>query len=59
MSETHVKRGHRVVGAGKELEETLGGNDLCPRGSTRRYRRWRRTTGRTNGDHYLPGISGL
>lgn len=32
-SETRVKRGHRVVGYGKELVEKLGRNDPCPCGS--------------------------
>jgi hypothetical protein len=36
-SETHVKRGVRVVGPGKELTEKLGRNDLCPCGSGRRF----------------------
>lgn len=39
-SETHVKRGRRVVGGGamkKELIEKLGRNDLCPCGSGRRF----------------------
>ena len=36
-SETRVKRGLRVVGAGKELVEKLGRNDLCPCGSARRF----------------------
>lgn len=29
-SETHVKRGRRVVHGHKELVEKLGRNDLCP-----------------------------
>src|SRR5206468_3316749 len=29
-SETHVRRGHRVVHGDKELAEKLGRNDLCP-----------------------------
>src|SRR5580700_10464616 len=36
-SETHVKRGDRVVGGGKELLEKLGRNDPCPCGSGRRF----------------------
>jgi uncharacterized protein YecA (UPF0149 family) len=32
-SETHVKRGLRVVHGDKELVEKLGRNDLCPCGS--------------------------
>jgi hypothetical protein len=36
-SETHVKRGDRVVGGSKELIEKLGRNDLCPCGSGRRF----------------------
>ncbi|HLJ11300.1 MAG TPA: SEC-C metal-binding domain-containing protein [Planctomycetaceae bacterium] len=29
-SESHVKRGVRVIHVDKELEEKLGRNDLCP-----------------------------
>ncbi|MBV9868432.1 MAG: SEC-C domain-containing protein [Abitibacteriaceae bacterium] len=36
-SETHVKRGHRVVHGDKELTEKLGRNDLCPCQSGRRF----------------------
>ncbi len=36
-SETHVKRGQRVVHADKELTEKLGRNDLCPCQSGRRF----------------------
>ncbi|MEM6673571.1 MAG: SEC-C metal-binding domain-containing protein [Planctomycetota bacterium] len=36
-SETHVKRGHRVIGGDKELDEKLGRNDLCPCGSGRTF----------------------
>lgn len=36
-SETHVKRGDRVVGGSKELIEKLGRNDPCPCGSGRRF----------------------
>ncbi|MEM8534315.1 MAG: SEC-C metal-binding domain-containing protein [Chloroflexota bacterium] len=36
-SETHVKRGYRVVHGGKELTEKLGRNDPCPCGSGRRF----------------------
>jgi uncharacterized protein YecA (UPF0149 family) len=36
-SETHVKRGLRVVHGDKELLEKLGRNDLCPCGSGRRF----------------------
>lgn len=36
-SETHVKRGDRVVGGSKELVEKLGRNDPCPCGSGRRF----------------------
>ncbi len=34
-SETHVKRGIRVVHADKELIEKLGRNDPCPCGSNK------------------------
>jgi len=53
-SETHVKRGSRVVHGDKELLEKLGRNDLCPCGSGRkfkkcclRHRRIRRSTQRS------------
>jgi hypothetical protein len=36
-SETHVKRGLRIVGGKKELVEKLGRNDPCPCGSGRRF----------------------
>jgi uncharacterized protein YecA (UPF0149 family) len=36
-SETHVKKGDRVIGGDKELIEKLGRNDLCPCGSGRRF----------------------
>jgi len=32
-SETHVKKGNRIVHGTKELSEKLGRNDLCPCGS--------------------------
>ena len=37
-SETHVKRGVRIVHGNKQLEEKLGRNDLCPCGSGRRFK---------------------
>jgi len=36
-SETHVKRGQRVVHGDKELLEKLGRNDLCPCNSGRLF----------------------
>ena len=36
-SESHVKRGDRVVHGTKELIEKLGRNDLCPCGSRKRF----------------------
>jgi hypothetical protein len=36
-SETQVKRGERVLANGKELLEKLGGNDMCPCASGRRF----------------------
>jgi uncharacterized protein YecA (UPF0149 family) len=36
-SETHVKRGVRVVHGDKELLEKLGRNDPCPCGSNKRF----------------------
>ena len=38
-SETQVKRGVRVVGGSKQLEEKLGRNDLCPCGSGKRFKK--------------------
>jgi len=37
-SETHVKRGDRVVHGDKELVEKLGRNDLCPCASGKLFR---------------------
>ena len=37
-SETHVKRGDRVVHGHVELVEKLGRKDLCPCGSGRRFK---------------------
>jgi uncharacterized protein YchJ len=36
-SETHVKRGQRIVHGDKELIEKTGRNDPCPCGSGRRF----------------------
>ena len=36
-SETHVKRGRRVVHGEKELIEKVGRDDLCPCGSNKRF----------------------
>ncbi|MEW6641670.1 MAG: SEC-C metal-binding domain-containing protein [Pseudomonadota bacterium] len=36
-SETHVKRGRRLVHGDVELTEKLGRNDLCPCGSARKF----------------------
>ena len=38
-SETHVKRGVRIVNGHKLLEEKLGRNDLCPCGSGKRLKK--------------------
>jgi uncharacterized protein YecA (UPF0149 family) len=38
-SERQVKRGVRVVGGNKQLEGKLGRNDLCPCGSSKRFKR--------------------
>ena len=38
-SETHVKRGLRIVHGDKELYEKLGRNDLCPCDSGRRFQK--------------------
>lgn len=38
-SETRVKVGVRVVHSEKLLEEKLGRNDLCPCGSSKRFKR--------------------
>ena len=45
-SETHVKRGRRVVHGDKELFEKLGRNDLCPCGSGRRFQKVLHAVGR-------------
>lgn len=45
-SETHVKRGQRSVGQGKELLEKLGRNDLCPCLSGKLFRKCCLSTGR-------------
>jgi uncharacterized protein YecA (UPF0149 family) len=37
-SETHVKRGDRVIHGDKLLVEKLGRNDLCPCGSRKLFR---------------------
>jgi uncharacterized protein YecA (UPF0149 family) len=44
-SETHVKRGLRIVHGHKELSEKLGRNDLCPCGSGKRFKKCCRNTG--------------
>ena len=38
-SEMHVKRGVRIVHGNKMLEEKLGRNDLCPCGSSKRFKK--------------------
>ena len=38
-SETQVKAGIRVVHGDKQLEEKLGRNDLCPCGSSKRFKK--------------------
>ena len=38
-SESRVKRGVRIVGGDKLLEEKLGRNDLCPCGSRRLFKK--------------------
>jgi uncharacterized protein YecA (UPF0149 family) len=38
LSETQVKRGVRIVGDRKLLEEKLGRSDLCPCGSGKRFK---------------------
>ena len=38
-SETHVKRGIRLVYGEKLLDEKLGRNDLCPCGSGKRFKK--------------------
>jgi SEC-C motif len=45
-SETRVKRGLRVVHGGKELTEKLGGDDLCPCDSGKRFKKCCRGRGR-------------
>src|SRR5438309_7974354 len=38
-SETQVRRGVRIVHGNKELFEKLGRNDLCPCGSSKRFKK--------------------
>jgi uncharacterized protein YecA (UPF0149 family) len=38
-SETSVKRGVRIVHGDKELVEKAGRNDLCPCGSSKRFKK--------------------
>ena len=45
LSESHVKRGRRVVHGDKELHEKLGRNDPCPCGSGLLFKRCCRNTG--------------
>ena len=45
LSETHVKRGRRVVHSDKELHEKMGRNDPCPCGSGRLFKRCCRNSG--------------
>ena len=44
-SETHVKRGVRVVHGGKELAEKVGRNDPCPCGSGTLFKKCCRNAG--------------
>lgn len=44
-SETHVKRGTRIVHGNKFLEEKLGRNDLCPCVSGKLFKKCCLTTG--------------
>jgi uncharacterized protein YecA (UPF0149 family) len=44
-SETQVKRGVRVVHGDKELVEQVGGNDLCPCVSGKRFKKCCRNNG--------------
>ena len=46
-SETHVKRGERIVHGNKHLTEKLGRNDLCPCGSGRRFQEVLSADGKT------------
>ncbi len=55
-SETHVKRGNRIVHGQKELTEKLGRNDLCPCGSVRKFKNCCMRSSRYEGssrDHYF------
>jgi len=55
-SETRVKRGVRIVGDDKLLEEKLGRNDPCPCGSTRKFKNCCLRAGSYDGslrDHYF------
>jgi uncharacterized protein YecA (UPF0149 family) len=44
-SETQVKQGVRVVHGDKELVERVGGNDLCPCGPGKRFKKRCRNNG--------------
>jgi uncharacterized protein YchJ len=48
-SETHVKKGLRVVHGDKELLEKLGRNDLCPCGSSKKFKKCCMTSGTYDG----------
>ena len=55
-SETKVKRGVRIIGGDKLLEEKLGRNDPCPCGSTRKFKNCCLRKGSYDGslrDHYF------
>jgi uncharacterized protein YecA (UPF0149 family) len=55
-SETHVKKGLRVVHGDKELLEKLGRNDLCPCGSAKKFKKCCMKSGQYDGskkDYYF------
>lgn len=55
-SETHVKKGLRVVHGDKELLEKLGRNDLCPCDSSKKFKNCCMKSGQYDGsqkDYYF------
>jgi hypothetical protein len=59
-SETHVKKGERVVHGDKELREKLGRNDPCPCGSGRTFKNCCLRSGRYDGtkrNHFFPRMT--
>ena len=60
LSETQVKRDERVVQGDKVLEEKLGRNDLCPCGSSLRFKKCGLRKGcfyGVNRDYFFQGLN--